>query len=161
MTTRRLTVLLLAAGLAACGGDDGRAAPDFSLAALSGPPAALSAQKGRVVLLNFWATWCDSCRQELPALEELSRRRDASRFVILAVSVDEDAAKVPPFVKAHGLTFPVLYADPKTMNAYRVRGLPTSFLIAPDGTIERRYVGPLDPAAVENDIVSLLNRRPS
>ncbi|MBI3566536.1 MAG: TlpA family protein disulfide reductase, partial [Elusimicrobia bacterium] len=122
----------------------------------------LSSKKGRVVVLNFWATWCDSCKEELPALRALQERSATDGFELLSVSVDDDAAKVvPPFAAAHGLNYPLLYADRRTMDAYAVRMLPTTFLIAPDGTIARRYVGPLDARAVENDILSLLNRRPS
>lgn len=163
---RPLLVLLaaLAAGaLSACGAGDavGRA-PDFSLASREGKTVTLSSLKGRVVLLNFWATWCDSCKEELPALEDLSRSKLGSRFDLLAVSVDDDPAKaVPPFAAKHGLTFPILYVDRKTMDAYAVRMLPTTYLIGPDGSIVRRYVGPLDERAVENDILSLLNRSPS
>ena len=154
--------LLAAAALCACGGDASGPAPDFSLAARGGGTVTLSARKGRVVLVNFWATWCESCRDELPALQEIQRARAGDLFELLAVSVDDDPAKaVPPFAAAHGMSFSILYADRKTMDAYAVRMLPTSFLIAPDGTIARRYVGPLDARAVENDILTLLNRRPS
>ena len=116
------------------------------------------------MLLNFWATWCDSCKDELPALQDIQRARAGDRFELLAVNVDDDPAQtVPLFAAQHQLNFPILYADRKTMDAYAVRLLPTSYLIAPDGTIARRYVGPLDARAVENDILNLLNlnRRPS
>ncbi len=168
MPPPRTAVLLVLASLAAallggCGaGDASGAAPDFSLSAPDGRSTRLSSKKGRVVVLNFWATWCDSCKEELPVLQELQKRSADGRFDLLAVSVDDDPAKVvPPFASAHGLNFPLLYADRKTMDAYAVRMLPTTFLIAPDGTIARRYVGPLDARAIENDILQLLNRRPS
>ncbi len=153
--------LLAATTLCACGGGDASGnAPDFLLTALGGGSVALSAQRGRVVLLNFWATWCDSCRDELPTLQELQRAR-GGRFEILAISVDDDPARVvPSFAASHRMNFPILYADRRTMDSYAVRRLPTSFLIAPDGTIARRYVGPLDARAVENDILAFLNRRP-
>jgi peroxiredoxin len=163
----RLVLVLLAAlaagALSSCrGGDSTGSAPDFALTAMDGKTVTLSGQKGRVVLLNFWATWCDSCKEELPALQDMSRSKLGSGFQLLAVSVDDDPARtVPPFAAAHGLTFPILYADRKTMAAYAVRELPTSYLIAPDGSIVRRYVGPLDERAVENDILSLLHRSPS
>jgi len=155
--------LLAAAGLCACGGGGGSSpAPDFSLIDQKGASVTLSGQKGRVVLVNFWATWCDSCKEELPVLQELQRTRAGDRFELLAVSVDDDPAKVvPAFAAAHGMNYPILYADRRTMDAFAVRLLPTSYLIAPDGSIARRYVGPLDARAVENDILSLLNRRPS
>ncbi len=157
--------LLSAGALAACGGGDASGtAPDFALASPDGHTVTLSSQKGRVVLLNFWATWCDSCKEELPLVQKLAGEHAGEDFELLAVNVDDDPPKtVPPFAAAHGLTFPILYVDRKTMDAYAVRLLPTSYLIAPDGTIARRYVGPLDERAVENDILSLLKskRRPS
>lgn len=162
--SRRLVLAALAAVLlSACrGGDSTGFASDFSLSSPDGRTVTLSGQKGRVVLLNFWATWCDSCKDEIPALQELQDSGLGPKFELLAVSVDDDPAKaVPPFVAKHGLKYPILYADRKTMNDYAVRMLPTTFLIGADGSIVRRYVGPLDARAVENDILSLLNRRPS
>lgn len=158
-----LAGLLAAATLSACGPSGASsAAPDFSLASRDGRTVTLSGQKGRVVLVNFWATWCDSCKEELPVLEELQRARAGDGFELLAVSVDDDPAKaVPPFAARRGLNFPILYGDRKTMEDYAVRELPTTYLIAPDGTIARRYVGPLDAHAVQNDILALLKRRPS
>jgi peroxiredoxin len=168
MTTYRLAALLVLAALAGgslsgCGaGDASAAAPDFTLSSPDGRSTKLSSMKGKVVVLNFWATWCDSCKEELPVLQELQTRSAAGHFDLLAVSVDDDPAKVvPPFAAAHRIGFPLLYADRHTMDAYAVRMLPTTFLIAPDGTIARRYVGPLDAQAIENDILQLLNRRPS
>ncbi|OGR89896.1 MAG: hypothetical protein A2V88_12800 [Elusimicrobia bacterium RBG_16_66_12] len=152
----------LAALLAACSGSgDGRQAPDFSLPGLDGKTISLSSRKGRVVLVNFWATWCDSCTEELPTLREAFRRHAADPFDLLAVSVEEDAAtKVPPFAAKHQLPFTILYADRKTLDSFAVRGLPASFLIAADGAIVRRYLGPLDARKLENDILTALNRRP-
>jgi peroxiredoxin len=154
---------LLAASLCACGGSDSSGlAPDFNLPLRGGGTEALSAQRGKVVLINFWATWCDSCSEEIPILQEIQRDHAGPRFALLAVSVDDDAAKaVPGFAASHRMDFPILYANAATLQAYAVRMLPTSYLIAPDGTIARRYMGPLDERAVENDILALLNRRPS
>lgn len=160
----RLVVVLAASlALSACGAGDGTGfAADFSLASRDGKTVTLSSQKGRVVLLNFWATWCDSCKEELPALQALKISRLGERFELLTVNVDDDPPKtVPAFAAKYGLKFPILYVDRKTMDAYAVRMLPTTFLIGPDGSIVRRYVGPLDAHAVENDILSLLNRSPS
>ena len=162
--SRLIVLITLAAGVfSACrGGDSTGLASDFALTSPDGKTVTLSSKKGRVVLLNFWATWCDSCKDEIPALQELSGSALGSRFELLSVSVDDDPVKaVPPFAAKYGLKFPILYADRKTLDAYAVRMLPTTFLIAPDGGIVRRYVGPLDLRAVENDILSLLNRRPS
>lgn len=155
-------IAVLAALLAACtGAGDSRQAPDFSLSGPAGKTVSLSSLKGRVVLLNFWATWCDSCKEELPVLSETFRKHRADPFDLLAVSVEEDASeKVPPFAALHKLPFTILYADRKTLEAYAVRGLPASYLIAADGAIVRRYLGPLDAAKLENDILTTLARRP-
>lgn len=161
MKLARFAVLVLT--LASCGAPAGsRRAPALSLKDLSGKTVDLADYRGKPVLLNFWATWCDSCREEMPALEDLNRRRAAEGVVVLGVSLDEDAASVvPPFVREHGLTFPILIADRGVVSGYAVRGLPTAYLIDADGLISRRWVGPLDVPAVENDILALLNRRPS
>lgn len=147
--------------MTACGAPAGsRQAPDFRLPDLAGKAVSLSSYKGKPVLINFWATWCDSCKEEMPALEKLANRADG-RYAVVAASLDEDPAVIPPFVKKYGLTFPILLADRKVIAGYAVRGLPTAFLIDAEGRIARRWVGPLDVRAVENDILALLNRRPS
>ena len=147
---------------AACGAPAGsRLAPELILPDLAGKSIALTAYRGKPVLVNFWATWCDSCREEMPALETLSRR-SGGRFSVIGVSLDDDAATaVPPFARKYKLTFPLFAADRKSIDAWAVRGLPTSFLIDADGRIARRWVGALDERAVENDILAMLNRRPS
>ncbi len=158
---KHLTLTVLALALAACGAPAGsRQAPELSLPDLSGKTVSLSALRGKPVLVNFWATWCDSCREEMPALEELSRR-SGGRFSVIGVSLDEEAAAVPAFAKQHKLTFPLMIADRAAVAGYAVRGLPATFLIDAEGRIVRRWVGPLDFKAVENDILTLINRRPS
>ncbi|UPT75483.1 MAG: TlpA family protein disulfide reductase [Elusimicrobiota bacterium] len=148
-------------GLAACGEPAGsRQAPEFVLPDLSGKTVSLSSFRGKPVLVNFWATWCDTCRVEMPDLEALFRR-SGGRYAVIGLSMDENAnSVVPPFVKEHELTFPMLIADRKASVAYAVRGLPAAFLIDADGRIARRWVGPLDVRAAENDIMTLLKRRP-
>jgi peroxiredoxin len=132
------------------------AAPDFQLADLNGRTVSLSSYKGRVVLLNFWASWCDSCKEEMPALNELYKRRRGADFELLAASVDTTGRQpVLSFAARYEPAFPILLADSAVQDAYAVRDLPTSFLIGPDGRIARRYVGPIDPKVVENDILEL------
>jgi peroxiredoxin len=156
-------IALLAATLmiSACAAPTGsRQAPPLVLPDLAGRSVDLAASRGKPALVVFWATWCDSCREEMPALEAVFRR-SGGRFSVIAPSLDEDPAKVPAFAREHRLTFPVLLANRPASNAWGVRMLPTSFLVGPDGAIVRRWVGPLDVRAVENDIVALLDRRPS
>jgi peroxiredoxin len=156
----KLLLALLVLVPAACGAPAGsRQAPDLVLPDLAGKTVSLAAYRGKPVLVNFWATWCPSCREEMPALEGLFRR-SGGKFSVIGVSMDENLAAVPPFVKEHAVTFPILLADQKVSADYAVRGLPTAYLIDADGRISRRWVGALDVPAVENDILALLNRRP-
>lgn len=156
----KIILAFLVLGLAACGPEQSRQAPPLVLPDLAGRTVDLASFRGKPVLVDFWATWCDTCVEEMPAIEALSRR-SGGKFNVIGVSMDEDAASVvPPFVKKNALTFPVLIADRKASAAYAVRGLPTAFLIDADGRITRRWSGTLDARAVENDIVDLLNRRP-
>lgn len=147
--------------LAACSDTGSRAAPELSLPSLSGGTVTLAQQRGKVVLLNFWATWCGSCKEELPALNSIDAKLKGRPFILLSVSLDEDAARVvPPFAARHGVKYPVLAADMAVLSRWGVRGLPATFLIGPDGGIVKRWLGPIDAATVENDILALLDRRP-
>lgn len=129
----------------------GSRAPDFTARSLDGEPVSLESFRGRVVLLNIWATWCAPCVWEMPALERLYRELGSDDFVVVAVNVDaagaagigSSSAKVRAFVRERGLTFPVLL-DPEgtVQQLYQVVGLPTSLLIDRDGRIRRRILGP-------------------
>ncbi|MDX6770508.1 MAG: TlpA disulfide reductase family protein [Elusimicrobiota bacterium] len=158
---RRLLPLAFLAAAVACADSGSREAPALALSGLDGGTMTLAEHRGRVVLVNFWATWCDSCREELPALNAIDGRLKGRPFALLSVSLDEAPAKVlPPFLKKHGVSYPVLTADDAVLRAWSVRGLPATFLIGPDGLIERRWLGPIDASTVENDILALLDRRP-
>ncbi len=118
-------------------------APDFSVIDLQGNHHRLSEFRGKVVLLNIWATWCAPCRQEMPSMEVLQRKFEGRDFVILAVSQDEDGrSAVEPFVKEFGLTFPVML-DPQgeVGQKYGVTGYPETFLIDKSGTVQLRHIG--------------------
>jgi peroxiredoxin len=136
---------------------EGSPAPRIELTDVSGQRAALAQYKGRVVLLDFWATWCDSCTAELPELRKLYDKYRPSGFEILAASVDADGRrKVVPYIAEHSIPWRVLLADADTTSAYRVWGLPAKFLIDPEGLIARRYEGPVDPRALESEVRRLL-----
>jgi peroxiredoxin len=120
-----------------------RLAEDFSLSTPAGGKFRLSEQRGKVVLVNFWATWCPPCLEEMPAMERLwSRHKDAG-FVLVAISLDTDPKKVSPFVSARQFSFPIAL-DPKMEIAekYGVRALPSSFVIDRDGTVTGVALGP-------------------
>jgi len=118
-------------------------AEDFTLATPGGGTFKLSEHRGKVVMINFWATWCPPCLEEMPAMERLYRQQKDAGFTLVAVSVDTDPKKVTPFVAAHKLTFTV-GLDPKMdlANAYAVRALPSSFLVGRDGSLTALAIGP-------------------
>ena len=118
-------------------------ADDFTLATPKGHKVKLSDYRGKLVFMNFWATWCPPCREEMPAMQRLWDQQKDKGFVILAISVDHDPGLVPSFVKNHKFTFPVL-VDPKmeAANAYGVRALPSSFIIDRQGNMAALALGP-------------------
>jgi peroxiredoxin len=118
-------------------------AEDFTLGLADGRTFRLADHRGQVVLINFWATWCPPCREEMPSLERLHRQHKAQGLVLVAVSLDADAALVPPYVKTSKLTFPIAL-DPKAEvgNKYGVRALPSSFVVDRKGTLTALALGP-------------------
>ncbi len=115
------------------------AAPDFTLHAMGGPNLRLKEQRGRVVMVNFWATWCGPCRQEMPQLNRLYEKYKASGFVLLGVNVDDDVAKAAEVVGKLGVTFPVLLDTEKTVSKlYDLSTMPSTVIIDRDGKV--RYV---------------------
>jgi peroxiredoxin len=120
-----------------------KAAEDFTVTMVDGSSFRLSEHRGKTVLLNFWATWCPPCREEMPALERLHRQHKDRGLVLVAISIDTDAKLVPPYVKASKLTFPI-GLDPKAdiANKYGVRALPSSFVIDRQGTMAGLALGP-------------------
>jgi thiol-disulfide isomerase/thioredoxin len=99
---------------------------------------------GKVVLLEFWATWCPPCKESIPELVELDKKYRERGFTVLGISLDTDsdaAAKVARFSSSHGITYPVLIADETVSMTYKVMSIPTSFLIGKDGTIIASYIG--------------------
>jgi peroxiredoxin len=115
--------------------DQRRANADFTLTDLNGHQWTLKSLRGKVALVNFWATWCPPCRKELPDLEQLSERFKDQGLVILALS-DEDVAKVKPFVEQRNLTYPVLLdTGGKVAKEYDVDGIPKTFVYDRDGKL--------------------------
>jgi peroxiredoxin len=131
----------------------GVAAPNFTLPGLDGKMVSLTDHKGKVVLLNIWATWCLPCVEEMPSMEKLHQELKDEGFEILAVSIDESGAEaVLPFMKKHKLSFPALTDTKGAMkNLYQTTGVPESFIIDKDGTIVEEVIGPRDwatPSAI-------------
>src|SRR5262245_44067804 len=120
-----------------------RLADDFTLDTPQGGRFRLSEQRGKVVFINFWATWCPPCREEMPAMERLYTRYKKDGLVMLAVSVDGDPRAVTPFIEAHQFTFTVgLDPGMELANAYSVRGLPASFVVDRGGYLTALALGP-------------------
>lgn len=140
-------------------------APDFGLMSLDGRSVRLRDLRGKLVLLNFWATWCAPCLHEMPSMERLYQTFKATEFVLLAVSMDRQGAEVArPYADNLKLTFPILL-DPASEVArqYGVRGLPTTYLIAPDGVLLGAVVGARDWYRTEAKalLAALLRQMPS
>jgi peroxiredoxin len=122
------------------------AAPEFSLLSLDGQSVQLRQFKGKLLVLNFWATWCAPCLHEMPSMERLHQSFKATEFALLAVSMDRQGEEVAkPYVDNLKLTFPVLLDRTQEVSRqYSVRGLPTTYLIDPDGRLIGVAVGARD-----------------
>jgi len=118
-------------------------APEFVSENLHGGSTALADYRGKLVLLNFWATWCMPCREEMPGMESLWQKYKDQGLIVLAISNDEGSKKrVETFFKMFDLSFPVLLdPDSKVSDLYKVSSMPTSFLIDGNGKIISRIVG--------------------
>jgi peroxiredoxin len=129
----------------------GRPAPAFQLPTLDGRPASLTDFRGRPVIVNFWATWCEPCKEEMPALQT---QTDAHpELVVLGIDNVESAVKVRPFVEQLGIKFPILLdQDGSVVERYRVSGLPTTFFIDGTGILRFVYRGPLTAALLQQGL---------
>lgn len=134
-----------------------RVAPDFELPDLSGETFSLSATAGRVRLIDFWATWCPPCRDEIPMLNELHHAYEGQGLTILAIS-DEKADVVREFAEEVGIDYTNLIDPGEVSEDYRVLGLPTAFLVDRDGRIVDYYMGPKSRKHLEEKIRELLDQ---
>jgi len=137
----------------------GEAAPNFQLRDIEGRMVALSDLRGKVVLLNFWATWCGPCRVEMPAMEQLYRTYSRKDFEILAVSTDPQGVAVTrPFQQEHHLSFPILHdAEYRVGLTYGARSLPMTFMVDRQGVVRQQIFGARDWGAPEaHQLVQML-----
>jgi peroxiredoxin len=117
----------------------GQSAPDFALKSATGQNLRLSEYRGEVVMINFWATWCGPCRQEMPLLDELHSRYSRVGFRLLGVNIDDDSRRAVKMVDELGVTFPVLFDEAKVVSKlYQVEAMPVTVLLDRAGTI--RYI---------------------
>lgn len=135
-----------------------RAAPDFSLDTLGGGTFKLADQSGKPVVVNFWASWCPPCREELPAFEKVYQNDRDKGLVVVGVNVAESSDVVVKFVAETGLTFPIaLDVSGETTALYGIEGMPTTFFVGRDGTIHDMVIGgPLTEAAIESKVAELM-----
>ena len=118
------------------------AAPDFNLKGEDGNNYHLSDYRGKVVLINFWATWCPPCREEMPAMERLWQKVQNKNIVILAINVGEDADTIFEFTGQYPVSFPLpMDIDGKVLKSYPVRAFPTTYIINPEGMVTHRAIG--------------------
>ena len=117
----------------------GQLAPDFALKSATGENLRLSEYRGDVVMINFWATWCGPCRQEMPLLDELFNRYERVGFNLLGVNIDDDSRRAMQMVEDLGISFPVLFDDTKAVSKlYQVEAMPVTIIVDREGMV--RYV---------------------
>lgn len=151
-----VTVVLLCCVLSACDNADsgrvgvgvakGQAAPDFTLSDSSGKSVTLSDLRGKVVLVNFWATWCPPCRQEMPSMEELYRKVKGSGVELLAINVEENGKQaVEAFIEHNPHSFPILL-DPegRAQQLYNVNKFPETFVVDKNGIVAEHVIGAIN-----------------
>jgi peroxiredoxin len=138
----RLATLLLAAALAAPAVQASAAATDFSLPTRDGGTVRLSELKGQVVMINFWATWCGPCRQEMPLLQQLYGKYEPLGFTLLGVNVEPDSAPAQAWLKNVSVSFPILFdRDNKVSAQFGVEAMPSTVLIDRDGNVRHVHRG--------------------
>lgn len=119
-----------------------KAMPNFTFDSLAKVPWSLNEHKGKVVFVNFWATWCPPCREEMPDLVRVHERYRGRGVEFAGVSMDDDPFEVaPPFLKRYDVQYPILVAPPDSLLAQAVESLPTSFLIDRNGKVARTWIG--------------------
>lgn len=132
----------LALALAAWSAQAAGPAPDFTLRTVAGPNLRLAEQRGQVVMVNFWASWCAPCKQEMPHLNALYDRYRSAGFVLLGVNVDDDPAKATAEAARLGIRFPVLLDSAKAVSkAYALAAMPTTVVIDRDGQVRHVHQG--------------------
>lgn len=138
----------------------GSLAPDFTLPQLDGQPLRLSSYRGKIVLLDFWATWCVPCREEIPHFIELQNKYGQDGLQIIGVSMDDTPEPARTFYQQFRMNYPVVMGNASIGEEYGgILGLPIAFLLDRNGRIIVKHVGATDPAVIEKEAVTLLPNR--
>lgn len=132
-------------------------APQFTLKDLSGKSVQLSDYKGKVVLVNFWASWCPPCKMEIPGFQKIYTAYKDRGFTIIGIATDDVSRS---FIKEMGMTYPVVMADDKVIKDYgNISGIPTSFLIGRDGRIIKKIMGMYFESSLKSDLENALKAK--
>jgi peroxiredoxin len=132
-------------------------APDFQLPDVNGGQLRLSTYRGKIVLLDFWATWCDPCREEIPQFVDLQNKYRGDGLQIIGVSMDDSPQPVREFYAHFKMNYPVAIGNAKIGDLYGgILGLPVALVIDRDGRVYARHIGAIDVAVLEKEIVALL-----
>ncbi len=160
-------ILLIPVIISACTAkeeEERKPAADFSIPDLEGKPVSLSDYKGQIVMINFWATWCGPCREEIPHFVEFQKKYGPEGFTILGLTIDTiDPEEVKEFALEYKMNYPILYLGKQSKQVMKdygnFRGIPTSFLIDRDGLIIRRVTGLMEKSFWDKEIRSALKEQ--
>jgi cytochrome c biogenesis protein CcmG/thiol:disulfide interchange protein DsbE len=138
-----------------------KAAPDFALEDASGKIARLKDYRGKVLLLDFWATWCTGCKKEIPWFTEFQKMYGPTGFAVVGISMDEEEWKVlKPFLENHQIPYRILLGNQRTAQQFGITNMPDTFLIDQDGRIAATYrAGLVDKGNIEANIRAILSKR--
>ncbi|MBE3593665.1 MAG: TlpA family protein disulfide reductase [Candidatus Carbobacillus altaicus] len=138
----------------------GRPAPDFELMLMDGGTITLKELRNRPVLINFWATYCPSCIDEMPAIESVYQAYRDQGFIVVGINTGESMAAIQGYVRRTGVTYPIaLDPDAKAQKAYKVYDLPRSVFIDADGNVAVDHIGEMNAPMVENFLIQTIARR--
>jgi peroxiredoxin len=135
----------------------GNLAPDFTVTDIDGKKLKLSDYRGKVVLLDFWATWCAPCRAEIPHFVEMQQKYGSQGLQVLGISMDDDAKPVREFAREYKMNYPIAVGDDKLAESFGgVLGLPVNFIIDRDGRIVKKFIGATEVSTFDKEVEALL-----